>query len=115
MGIELYGVGPMLAKKVDAKAEVAAERTEITKAEKVGYSVSPIIQGTIDLIQGDSFQEVGDKLVLTTKDNIDGAKELTKKVYENFKEYAEDAKQGPLPRWLALLGVNVPVVNVFAD
>ena len=114
MGIELNGVLPVAAQAINKRAEVAAERTEITKAEKVGYSVSPIIQGTIDLIQGDSLQEVGDKLVLTTKAHIDGTKKMVDNLLQGAPEAVQDAKEGPV-KGLFSHGTLGILFNIFAD
>ena len=114
MGIELYGVGPMLAKKVDAKAEVAASRTEVTKAEKMWYSVAPITTAVVDLVKGNSFQEVDDKIVLTTKAHVDGTKKAVKNVSQGAIEVARDANEGPVKNIFKYSALGA-LINIFAD
>ena len=75
-----YGALAM-GKELAEKAVKRTENTEVTNTERVGYTVSPIMQGTIDLVQGDSLAEVGDKMIKTTVKNgkavADAAKAFT--------------------------------------
>ena len=101
MGIELNGVLPAATRAIEGRAEEAASRTEITKAEKVGYSVAPITQSAIDLIQGDSLQEVGDKFVLTAKTHVDIAKQTVKNTFQGLPDVIKDSNDGPLKGWFS--------------
>lgn len=105
---------PMSTPKGDEKAVGTASKAKITKAEKVGYSVAPVIQGTIDLIQGDSFKEVGDKLVLTGKSHFEGLKKLAGNACQGLGSALEDSKEGPVKKIMKYTGLG-RLINIFAD
>ena len=88
------------------KAEEKTKDTELTKGERAGYTLSPVIQSTVDLVQGDSLKEVGDKFLKTHVDN-------TNAVIDKAKELGKDALDGPVPKWA--LPFTGGLINILVD
>ena len=103
-GLKPYGLYHV-AKEGYEKAEEKTKDTELTKGERAGYTLSPVIQSTVDLIQGDSFTTVAKKNVKTHTDNLKAVKKVGK-----------DCIDGPVPKWaLAFTGGIGFVINALAD
>ena len=99
-----YGALAM-GKELAEKAVKRTEKTEVTNTERVGYTVNPIMQGTIDLVQGDSLAEVGDKMIKTTVENGKAVADV-----------AKDCTEGPVPKWaLPFTGFIGCIVNALSD
>ena len=113
-----FGLSAYVAKKAGEKfgerAEVATTRTDVSKVEKLGYSVAPVTAAVVDLVKGNSFQEVGDKIVLTTKAHVDGTKKAVKNVSQGAIEVARDANEGPVKNIFKYSALGA-LINIFAD
>lgn len=97
--------GRTVAEMAVKKAEEKTQDTEITKGERAGYTLAPIIQGSVDLLQGDSLETVGKKNMKAHVEN-----------YNTLKEKAEDCAEGPVPKWaLPFTGGIGLTINRMAD
>ena len=100
-------LGHKVAEMTFKKAEEKTQNTEITTTERVGYTVSPIIQGATDLLQGDSLETVAEKNMKTMAENVNTVKEVAKDV-------AKDVAEGSVPKWaLPFTGLIGLAVNLF--
>ena len=113
-----FGISAYVAKKAGEKlgerAEAATTRTDVSKAEKIGYSVAPITTAAINLVQGDSLEEVGDKIVLTGKAHVDGLKKFVDNTCQGLGSAIEDSKEGPV-KSIMKYGSLGALINIFAD
>ena len=97
--------GHKVAEMTIKKAEEKTKDTELTKGERVGYTLSPFIQSTVDLVKGDSFTTVAKKNVKTHTDNLNAVKKVGK-----------DCINGPVPKWaLPFTGLAGLTINALAD
>ena len=98
-------LGYFAGRKIVEKAEEKTKDTELTKGERAGYTLSPFIQSTVDLVQGDSFKKVAEKYTKTHTDNLNAVKKVGK-----------DCIDGPVPKWaLPITGLAGLAINAFAD
>ena len=99
------GLGYYAGNEIVKKVEEKTKDTELTTGERVGYTLSPVFQSTVDLCQGDSFTTVAKKNVKTHTDNLN-----------TVKKAGKDCIEGPVPKWLLpFTGIAGLTINALAD